>query len=423
MYGKNCIGRKISLLNEGSEVRRAFSFSRTQHQRTHCSHLYPQQPPSSVRAHASNRAFTPSFSRQTPQPIHHEVRDSRSLGSPSPLTPSFNVFHEQLARSHAHNLSQQYFVIDHRYGKIEEPGAPKYAPPDAFFALSACATPTPTPVQSATEAQQPAQQLHHSPTSPSTEPSCISDAESNNNNCSPAVPKKKRHPCPLTKQYSCLGFFTTSGHAIRHARKHTGEKDAFCPECNRAFTREDNMKQHRRTHQIGRVASRQSSSSDNSQSLGDHQATGGEDQQQIRACTRSHRLAATELVSQPQMQSAPQQTHHQQQQQQHLTPPAMSTSAASDPHVFNSVDLELIPLLPMPAMISDASVHPPVHQITSVNSLDECLPPAQKTGNPDALSLSYQSPGFPNGLYNLALAASEHRRLSGEKVKRLPVTT
>jgi hypothetical protein len=67
-------------------------------------------------------------------------------------------------------------------------------------------------------------------------------------------PKKNSYPCPMAKQYNCHDYFTTSGHAARHAKKHTGKKDAFCPECNKAFTRKDNMEQHRRTHQSGRNA-------------------------------------------------------------------------------------------------------------------------------------------------------------------------
>lgn len=69
-----------------------------------------------------------------------------------------------------------------------------------------------------------------------------------------ARPKKNSYPCPMAKQYGCNDYFTTSGHAARHAKKHTGKKDAFCPECNKAFTRKDNMEQHRRTHQTGRNA-------------------------------------------------------------------------------------------------------------------------------------------------------------------------
>ena len=52
--------------------------------------------------------------------------------------------------------------------------------------------------------------------------------------------------------FKCNDFFTTSGHAARHAKKHTGKKDAVCPECAKAFTRKDNMKQHERTHKNNR---------------------------------------------------------------------------------------------------------------------------------------------------------------------------
>lgn len=59
-----------------------------------------------------------------------------------------------------------------------------------------------------------------------------------------------RHPCPLAKQAACTSHFSTSGHATRHARKHTGKKDWVCPCCTRAFTRKDNMGQHHRTHRV-----------------------------------------------------------------------------------------------------------------------------------------------------------------------------
>ena len=78
------------------------------------------------------------------------------------------------------------------------------------------------------------------------------------------TPKKNQYPCPMAKQVGCTDYFTTSGHAARHAKKHTGKKDAFCPECNKAFTRKDNMEQHRRTHQNGRGASRSTATDDSS---------------------------------------------------------------------------------------------------------------------------------------------------------------
>lgn len=71
-----------------------------------------------------------------------------------------------------------------------------------------------------------------------------------------ARPKKTSFPCPMAEKYRCHDSFTTSGHAARHAKKHTGKKDAICPDCRKAFTRKDNMEQHRRTHQSGRNASK-----------------------------------------------------------------------------------------------------------------------------------------------------------------------
>ena len=60
--------------------------------------------------------------------------------------------------------------------------------------------------------------------------------------------KKSKYPCPYATSHGCTATFTTSGHAARHGKKHTGEKSVHCPICNKAFTRKDNMKQHRRTH-------------------------------------------------------------------------------------------------------------------------------------------------------------------------------
>ena len=72
------------------------------------------------------------------------------------------------------------------------------------------------------------------------------------NNTSPAsnpsTGKKNKYPCPYAQSHTCTATFTTSGHAARHGKKHTGEKGVHCPICNKAFTRKDNMKQHERTH-------------------------------------------------------------------------------------------------------------------------------------------------------------------------------
>ncbi|KAK2742570.1 hypothetical protein FQN57_005196 [Myotisia sp. PD_48] len=80
------------------------------------------------------------------------------------------------------------------------------------------------------------------PLSPQPSLSGLSDMKT------PKINKKNKYPCPYAISHSCPATFTTSGHAARHGKKHTGEKSVLCPVCKKAFTRKDNMKQHRRTH-------------------------------------------------------------------------------------------------------------------------------------------------------------------------------
>ena len=76
--------------------------------------------------------------------------------------------------------------------------------------------------------------------------------DSPTNTSTPSLPvKKNKYPCPYVTSHKCPATFTTSGHAARHGKKHTGEKGVHCPICNKAFTRKDNMKQHQRTHKNG----------------------------------------------------------------------------------------------------------------------------------------------------------------------------
>ncbi|KAL8941783.1 MAG: hypothetical protein Q9211_001674 [Gyalolechia sp. 1 TL-2023] len=93
---------------------------------------------------------------------------------------------------------------------------------------------------------QPQQQQYQKPTSQSAGTQ-TSSAPSPTSSGSPLPPKKK-FPCPHASKFSCSDTFTTSGHASRHGKKHTGEKSVICPTCKKAFTRKDNMKQHERTH-------------------------------------------------------------------------------------------------------------------------------------------------------------------------------
>jgi hypothetical protein len=82
--------------------------------------------------------------------------------------------------------------------------------------------------------------------SPTSEASAVTFYGSSTKN--PRLTEKNVYPCPYAVLYSCAATFTTSGHASRHGKTHTGEKGALCPVCNRPFTRKDNMKQHLRTY-------------------------------------------------------------------------------------------------------------------------------------------------------------------------------
>lgn len=90
------------------------------------------------------------------------------------------------------------------------------------------------------------------PAAPRTPPerhaTTASDASSSQGSATRGTGRKNKYPCPYAASHGCSATFTTSGHAARHGKKHTGEKSVHCPICNKAFTRKDNMKQHIRTH-------------------------------------------------------------------------------------------------------------------------------------------------------------------------------
>ena len=84
----------------------------------------------------------------------------------------------------------------------------------------------------------------------------------------------------------------------------------------------------------------------------------------------------------------------------------------SGPYYLSSVDTGPVP--PLPMAMPDLNMRPPLHRSNFATSLDY-MPPAAAMVDPDTLHYSYPSPGLSNGLNSLALAASEHRRMSEEK--------
>lgn len=449
MDGRNSTGSKVSLLNDSSDV--APLATKAHHQlpplAAHRSHHHPHHHP---RAHsrASSCTSTPSLSPQTPPLVRSDSSDSRVFGTPSPLTPAQHSFHEHHHAQHQHQHqhhhkhhpaqphhaahsqqgAQQYLLVQPRYPKMDDPAMSMYPPPDAsnLAMPSAYAMSAPMPAQVAPPVQQPMQsvpqQLYRASNSPSSEPSRVSTVSAASNGARPAAPKKNQYPCPLAKQFNCGDYFTTSGHAARHAKKHTGKKDAFCPECNKAFTRKDNMEQHRRTHQNGRGASRTSGSSDDSKVK---KTTKPAPKKAIKAdpaleAAVEHQLAEQQQpqpqMPMPQAQMQPQPRNAPQSQPQQTTDPAILIPPVGGPYFLNTADPGPIHSLPMPAMNEHAG-RPSLQRGGTFggNPVDFFAPPAQMMGDPENLNFSYPSPGLSNGLNSLALAASEHRRLSEEK--------
>ncbi|KAK3672308.1 hypothetical protein LTR78_007848 [Recurvomyces mirabilis] len=305
--------------------------------------------------------------------------------------------------------------------KMDDQNVSMYPPiPDATIAMPS-AYPMP-PQMTHQMVPQPVQPVaYRSSNSPSSEPSRVSNLSATSN--AKAQPKKNQYPCPLAKQVGCSDFFTTSGHAARHAKKHTGKKDAFCPECNKAFTRKDNMEQHRRTHQSGRGGSRSATTTGvdaaakvkkpakpvtKKTAVKAEQQFGAAIEQQLAEAAGQESLNGMPLATQPQGIVIPQPT-----MQQVLVDQAMMLPPSGPYFLGNTIDTGPIPSLPM--AMPDLNGRPPLMRNNFTTSLEYVPPMGPILSDPDALHYAYPSPGLSNGLNSLALAASEHRRWSEEK--------
>jgi uncharacterized Zn-finger protein len=257
MDGTNSAGCKVSLLNDHEPSH-------------HLARLNSFAP--SLRSRTSSYDSSALGSPPTPHLVRSISSDSSNMQTPSPITPDFGFAStgEASEFSQASFFPQQKELFSHVY---DMPGALPYHPahPPLHFAQ---------------------QQAMDGASAPSA-------AQANGR------PKKNQYPCPMAKAIGCKDHFTTSGHAARHAKKHTGKKDAICPECNKAFTRKDNMEQHRRTHQSGRGAAK----------------TGDRDVKKAKLRTQSSRPKISPIQSQ-----APSQA----------TTPTMANMHTVDPSLGNS---------------------------------------------------------------------------------------
>ena len=240
MDGRNANGQRVSLLNDDSG-------SSDYHRPKFVGH--PQVlhlPLLSLRSTVSSSTSTPVISPSTPDLIRSQSTDSVPGQSPSPITPNFHAFSFLLE---SRRSGSPFSVCSSSSGpqKYKETclSYPSLPPNQhSYHSITSGATPS----------------LDSNPSSASLSGVPLSDEQRLQAPSRPLTGRKNTYPCPLAKQLGCADLFTTSGHAARHAKKHTGKKDALCPECNKAFTRKDNMEQHRRTHQGGRSSARSGAS-------------------------------------------------------------------------------------------------------------------------------------------------------------------
>ncbi|MCJ1475892.1 Zinc finger and SCAN domain-containing protein 5B [Lambiella insularis] len=253
----NASGRKVSLLNDEPPAYSSVPRSRlNDHSRkSSCS---TQTSRDDCDASRIRTVASPAHSpRSTPPLARLDSTSSQgTLQTPSPMTPMYPF--DPLEQNKTSASRDPYYRSNGPYYVHQAPdGAqqPHYnhipirgelLMDDVYPSLG-----TPLQTQLAYATSELGTPISPQPTlqTPTTATSSASQPASSPANNNSKIAKKKYH-CPHATKYACTDTFTTSGHAARHGKKHTGEKNILCPTCNKAFTRKDNMKQHERTHKI-----------------------------------------------------------------------------------------------------------------------------------------------------------------------------
>lgn len=262
----NASGQKVSLLN--GEHPTHFSYPRPK------SHSYSRKSSCSTQmsrdesdSPLTSRKPSPTFSATaTPQLSRFDSTSSQgTLNTPSPMTPNYTLEPMDQTKTVAPSRDTYYRPSEPYYAPMPQmqdaTSQPYYnlALRQANDLLMDEAYPPLNESQLQTHFAFPSSELV-TPISPRSSlqtpitaiPASTSQATSTAATSSnPKLSTKKKYPCPHAQIYSCIDTFTTSGHAARHGKKHTGEKNIHCPTCDKAFTRKDNMKQHERTHKTG----------------------------------------------------------------------------------------------------------------------------------------------------------------------------
>ena len=267
----NASGRKVSLLNDKPSPT-YFSYPRPTNSHSRKSSYSTQLSRDDSDSPQNSRLASPALSpKSAPQLFRYDSSSSQgTLQTPSPMTPNYAFEPTEQTKSIAPRdpyyrsngpyyapmshvqefASQPYYSLplrqhndlptDDMYPSLGEPSIQtQFSYADAIIAAPT-SPPLNLPPPISAAAPRAAQ---------------VTPSENSNSNGNNKSAIKKKYPCPHAKAYSCPDMFTTSGHAARHGKKHTGEKNILCPTCNKAFTRKDNMKQHERTHKPGQDSS------------------------------------------------------------------------------------------------------------------------------------------------------------------------
>lgn len=271
MYGENSqnsSGRKVSLLNDELSHSKTNRPRLDDRQRKSFSSSSSSMSKEDYVADSTRNSASPGFSPATPQLVRLNSLSSDSLATqstPSPMTPPNYPF-DPLEQS---KTSTPYFTYPRPNGvhsypampQAQDPAAQPYYHPaphrvnqlemdDNYPDLDRSSL---QPIQTQFTYNNADLALNQSPSSLTNSAVPPSTTTPTNSSPSTAKPLKKKYPCPHAARFSCSDTFTTSGHAARHGKKHTGEKNIHCPTCHKAFTRKDNMKQHERTHKNNRL--------------------------------------------------------------------------------------------------------------------------------------------------------------------------
>ena len=386
---KNSSGHMVSLLNEALPRRSGV----------------PAQPSSSLSRHTSHiSSSSESILPQTPSLVWSDSGESRAT-MPSPSTPTshFNTnvnLHPKPPRNPTSFNQRPHINTDSSFYNSGMPGTldPSYpaTPQNAAVDFSFLQLQPQPQLQQQQPLQQQLPLQQQQPYFPEHDLRLpFEDQGFPPTTTAPKTSTKKNsYPCPVAKQYACQEYFTTSGHAARHAKKHTGKKDAICPECNKAFTRKDNMEQHRRTHSGVRVTSKPAPS-----------ASSGDD-------NRGRKQLKV------------------QQQQRKARPTNIMTQATTTAELNNVLDPALRESPMSYNMFDDGGLLPPYPQQPLPYQLLSQRPGLHRSVNEDALGyqaaqanmvIDCPSPGFNNGsemaispslapaLDALALAASRQQ--------------